>query len=148
MKKQNARERILETASDLFAARGYSTVGINEIIEKSETAKASFYHHFPSKETLCVTWLSETHARSDVRHEAILKAEGEASEKNAIETTLTKISDEPRGSLPIILIEGRVGIDCTVDSLTQDESRVRNVEVLVEFSAARSLNAMIWPKDL
>ena len=81
MKKQNARERILETASDLFAARGYSTVGINEIIEKSETAKASFYHHFPSKETLCVTWLSETHARSDVRHETILKADGEANEK-------------------------------------------------------------------
>ncbi|MFT4546224.1 MAG: AcrR family transcriptional regulator [Verrucomicrobiales bacterium] len=81
MKKANARERILATASDLFIERGYSTLGINEIIEKSETATASFYHHFPSKQQLCLTWLTETHARSDVRHDAILNAEGEATQK-------------------------------------------------------------------
>lgn len=81
MKKPNAKERILKTAGNLFAERGYGSVGINEIIEKSETAKASFYHHFPSKENLCVTWLSETHARSDRRHDAILNATGEAKDK-------------------------------------------------------------------
>ena len=81
MKKPNARERLLETAADLFTERGYGAVGINEIIEKSETAKASFYHHFPSKENLCLTWLEETHSRSDSRHDAILKAPGDAKEK-------------------------------------------------------------------
>ncbi|MGK0186661.1 MAG: AcrR family transcriptional regulator [Verrucomicrobiales bacterium] len=81
MKKPKAKERILGTAADLFAERGYGSVGINEIIEKSETAKASFYHHFPSKENLCITWLEETHARSDARHEAILSAPGSAADK-------------------------------------------------------------------
>ena len=81
MKKANARQRILETASDLFAEKGYSAVGINEIIDKSETAKASFYHHFPSKEKLCLTWLSDTHARSVAHHDAILAAEGTAQKK-------------------------------------------------------------------
>ena len=81
MKKPKARERLLETAADLFTERGYGAVGINEIIEKSETAKASFYHHFPSKENLCLTWLEETHARSDARHDKILTSPGTAEDK-------------------------------------------------------------------
>lgn len=81
MRKANARNRILETAADLFTERGYGSVGINEIIDKSETAKASFYHHFPSKENLCLTWLLETHAQSDERHDGILHGEGSAEDK-------------------------------------------------------------------
>ena len=81
MKKPRARERILHTAADLFTERGYGAVGINEIIEKSDTAKASFYHHFPSKEMLCITWLMDTHARSDARHDAILSSPGKAEDK-------------------------------------------------------------------
>lgn len=81
MKKPKAKERILETAAELFAERGYGSVGINEIIEKSETAKASFYHHFPSKENLCITWLIETHARSEIRHQAILDSPASAADK-------------------------------------------------------------------
>jgi AcrR family transcriptional regulator len=81
MKKPNAKDRILETASELFHQRGYSEVGINEIIEKAETAKATFYQHFPSKELLCESWLDAVHARSEVRCQGILNAPGKASEK-------------------------------------------------------------------
>lgn len=72
MKKPNAKERILETAGELFFQRGYSGVGINEIIDKAGTAKASFYQHFPSKESLCEAWLQEMHDRSSVFHEELL----------------------------------------------------------------------------
>lgn len=75
MRKQNAKERILETAGELFSQRGYGSVGINEIIDKSETAKASFYNHFPSKEQLCSVWLGDTHDRSEARHEDLLKSD-------------------------------------------------------------------------
>ena len=81
MKKQNARERLLDTAADLFAQRGYHAVGINEIIAKSETAKATFYHHFPSKEQLCVSWLQEAHERSEKQHAAIVASPEPAEEK-------------------------------------------------------------------
>ncbi len=67
-----ARERILQTAARLFAERGYSEVGINEIIDKSETAKATFYHHFPSKEALCEAWLVELHEKSECNRETLL----------------------------------------------------------------------------
>lgn len=65
MKKPNAKERILETAGALFFQRGYSEVGINEIIDKARTAKASFYQHYPSKESLCEAWLRSVHERSE-----------------------------------------------------------------------------------
>jgi len=74
MRKSNARERILAAAGRLFSRRGYALVGINEIIAESETAKASFYQHFPSKEKLCAEWLKETHERSVASHDGILKS--------------------------------------------------------------------------
>ena len=81
MGKPDAKKRILTTASDLFHRRGYSEVGINEIIEKSETAKATFYHHFPSKEALCEAWLAEIHERSEEARQTVLRDSAPAIEK-------------------------------------------------------------------
>lgn len=81
MRKPNAKERILETAAELFHQRGYSEVGINEIIEKAETAKASFYQHFPSKESLCEAWLENIHERSEKSREELLASDLSPAEK-------------------------------------------------------------------
>jgi AcrR family transcriptional regulator len=83
MKKPNAKERILETAGELFFQRGYSEVGINEIIEKAGTAKASFYQHYPSNEFLCEAWLQAMHDRSETFRAELLKSEGTPAEKLA-----------------------------------------------------------------
>lgn len=48
----SVRERITEVATDLFYRQGYRATGINEVIEKSGVAKATFYNHFPSKDEL------------------------------------------------------------------------------------------------
>jgi AcrR family transcriptional regulator len=50
--KEGARERILKKAVELFYAHGVHNTGINQIIDESRVAKASFYHHFPSKDDL------------------------------------------------------------------------------------------------
>ena len=75
MGKPNARERILRAAGRLFHKQGYSNVGINEIIKDADTAKASFYQHFKSKEALCEAWLSEIHDISEVTREEILNSQ-------------------------------------------------------------------------
>ena len=56
-RQSKVKEKILETASDLFYRQGYNLTGINEIIEKSGVAKATFYSHFPSKEDLCHSYI-------------------------------------------------------------------------------------------
>lgn len=91
LKRPKARERILETAARLFHERGYSEVGINEIIEKAETAKATFYQHFPSKQSLCAAWLEAVHERSDLQRQQILDGPGTAIEK--IDTYFAGLSE-------------------------------------------------------
>lgn len=55
------KERILSVATELFHQQGYNTTGINEIIEKANVAKASFYQNFKSKECLAVEYLKKRH---------------------------------------------------------------------------------------
>ena len=56
---KSSREKILETANNLFYKQGYFQTGINQIIEESGVAKATFYNNFKSKEDLCVEYLIE-----------------------------------------------------------------------------------------
>lgn len=46
------RQRILDTASELFYQKGIQNVGINEVIATSGIAKKTLYRHFPSKDKL------------------------------------------------------------------------------------------------
>lgn len=62
-----SRARILETAVRLFYEQGYHETGINQIIEESGVAKATFYHHFPSKDDLGLAYVREQAARSMAR---------------------------------------------------------------------------------
>lgn len=59
--ENNARDRIIETALDLFYKQGYLATGINQIIAESKVAKATFYSNFASKEMLCIAYLQARH---------------------------------------------------------------------------------------
>ena len=48
----NTRERILETATDLFAEKGYAGTYVREIVEKAGVSKPALYYYFKSKEGL------------------------------------------------------------------------------------------------
>jgi AcrR family transcriptional regulator len=53
----NARERILDTAYELFSHDGIRAVGVDRIIAEAGIAKATLYRHFPSKEQLVIAFL-------------------------------------------------------------------------------------------
>ena len=53
--------RILRTAARLFYEQGYHATGVNQIIAEAAVAKATFYAHYPSKETLGAAWLTQQH---------------------------------------------------------------------------------------
>ena len=48
----NARERLLETAIDMFAERGYAGTSVREIVDCAEVSKPVLYYYFKSKEGL------------------------------------------------------------------------------------------------
>ena len=61
--KQDARERILDTAYELFSRRAIRDVGIDEVIERAGVAKATLYRHFPSKDDLVIAFLERREER-------------------------------------------------------------------------------------
>ncbi|MGD1948010.1 MAG: TetR/AcrR family transcriptional regulator [Croceivirga sp.] len=67
MPKSNIKDHIIEVANNLFYSNGYNATGINEIIAKANIAKATLYHHFSSKEALCIAYL-------EIRHRNFMEA--------------------------------------------------------------------------
>ena len=61
--KPDARERILDTAYELFSHRAVRDVGVDEVIERAGVAKATLYRHFPSKDDLVVAFLQRREER-------------------------------------------------------------------------------------
>ena len=56
---QSARERILDTAYELFSHRGIHDVGVDELVERAGVAKATLYKHFHSKDELVLAFLEQ-----------------------------------------------------------------------------------------
>ncbi len=55
--KSRVRDRIMQTASDLFYCRGIRAVGVDTIASEAGTNKMSFYRSFASKDELVAEYL-------------------------------------------------------------------------------------------
>jgi AcrR family transcriptional regulator len=62
-REPDARDRILQAASELFYRDGISASGVDTLIDRAKVAKATFYRHFPSKDDLILAWLRGPDAR-------------------------------------------------------------------------------------
>ena len=51
-RKLELRARILETAAELFAERGFAETKVAEVCERADIAHKTFFNHFPSKQDL------------------------------------------------------------------------------------------------
>lgn len=49
---RNTKGRIVDAAWELFYEQGYEQTTIDEIVERSDTSKGSFYHYFDGKDAL------------------------------------------------------------------------------------------------
>jgi len=47
---KETRQHILDTGYDLIVAKGFSNVGLSQLLKHAEVPKGSFYHYFKSKE--------------------------------------------------------------------------------------------------
>lgn len=63
----NTKNHIISVASNLFYQHGIRAVGVDQIVEVAEVAKATLYRHFPSKDDLVASYLQ-------ARHEAVLES--------------------------------------------------------------------------
>ncbi|KAF0095592.1 MAG: TetR family transcriptional regulator [Puniceicoccaceae bacterium 5H] len=76
-----ARERILSAATRLFYTKGYRATGINEVIAEAGVAKATLYHHYPSKDDLGADWLRRKMADMGAAIEEIARQQATRAER-------------------------------------------------------------------
>lgn len=70
----DTRQRIVDTAAQLFYRQGYNSTGINQVIKEAEVAKASLYQYFPSKDDLLMEYLKVTSvSTNDMLHQITAK---------------------------------------------------------------------------
>lgn len=80
--RSHARQRLLETARELFYREGIRATGVDTIVEQSGVGKATLYRHFPTKDDLIAAYLAEQ-AREDETwfEETVATAEGSPRER-------------------------------------------------------------------
>jgi TetR/AcrR family transcriptional repressor of nem operon len=80
----DVRSHILETAQKIISRKGYSAVGLNEILAAADVPKGSFYYYFKSKdafgEAMLQSYFEEYHANMD----AILNAENQTNSQRIL----------------------------------------------------------------
>lgn len=79
-KKEETRHRIVGTAVDLFQRNGFEATTVDEISERADVAKGTFFNYFPRKEAI----LEAVHEMQIVEIEAA-SDEILASDRSAIE---------------------------------------------------------------
>jgi AcrR family transcriptional regulator len=57
-RSQETRNKILETATELFSKSGYDATGVAEICQAAGVSKGAFYHHFSTKQALFMALLN------------------------------------------------------------------------------------------
>src|SRR5713226_4310162 len=55
-KKERTRQEIYRAAMELFVARGFDTVTVEDICDAADVAKGTFFLHFPTKDALLLEY--------------------------------------------------------------------------------------------
>ena len=96
---RNTRMKIINAAWELFYENGYESTTIEDIVERSETSKGTFYHHFSGKDAL----LSTLSYLFDDKYEAL---ESEIDLNGDAFQTLLMLNKEL-----FFMIENRISLD-------------------------------------
>ena len=81
----SARERIDQSAYELFSRRGVRAVGVDEVVARSGVAKMTLYRHYPSKNHLALAFMRR---REELWTRAWLQTEVERRASDAAERLL------------------------------------------------------------
>lgn len=72
-KKEETRQAILAAASELFKEKGYEATSVDEIVNRADIVKGTFYYHFESKEQVLVNLRFDAIARAMEQAEKALE---------------------------------------------------------------------------
>jgi AcrR family transcriptional regulator len=103
-RSRETRQRILTAALLVFAQNGYDASGVAEICSQAGVSKGAFYHHFPSKQAVFMSLLTEWLQTLD-RQLALIHQENETIPQTLLEMTnlMQGLFNNARSYLPVFL---------------------------------------------
>ena len=105
-KKEETRHRIFHAAIDLFRERGFENTTVDEITEKADVAKGTFFNYFPRKEAV-LAFLSETRLLAVEENAAAMLAESRPVREKLLDmySSAATAYEEDRELSRFVLIE-------------------------------------------
>jgi AcrR family transcriptional regulator len=105
-RSRGTRSRILATASQEFAARGFAATSVDRIARRARVNKAMIYYHFPSKRALYTTIVRDRYTAITDKLQTIAAQPLPPERKlDRLIETLVQSIDEATHFLPIFLRE-------------------------------------------
>ncbi len=134
-RETGAKERLLQTASDLIWESSYGAVGVEQICERAGVQKGSFYHFFPSKSDLAIAAAEAHWERTRPEKERVFSSEIPPLERLTGWCDLIRLSQARRAEK-----KGKV-LGCPYTSMgselsTQDEKIRRKCHEMAERTCA------------
>ncbi|MFD7448370.1 TetR/AcrR family transcriptional regulator [Kitasatospora sp. NPDC059827] len=103
--KQRMRERIFSAALSLFAEKGFEQTTIDDITERADVARGTFFNHFQHKEELITTWSNRRRERLEDKLQQEALAEVDVSRAlGRCMTALVDINDEEPAELNQVML--------------------------------------------
>jgi AcrR family transcriptional regulator len=90
-KKEETRHRIFHAAIDLFRERGFEQTTVDDITEKADVAKGTFFNYFPRKDTI-LAYLSEERLLAIEENAGALLAEARPAREKLLDLYSTAAS--------------------------------------------------------
>ncbi len=101
---EQTRARILRSAAECFARRGYDATGVAEICRRAGVSKGALYHHFSNKQALFLELLNEWLVGLDEQLAELAQTEATVPERLvSMVAAAQQVFVDARGHLPIYL---------------------------------------------
>jgi AcrR family transcriptional regulator len=100
------RDRLLQAAMEVFAAKGYHGAVVDDIVAASDTSKGAFYHYFESKQGIFLTLMDSLGELLEAGVDAAIAEERGALRKvGAALRIVLALAEEHRDLVKIVLVE-------------------------------------------
>lgn len=106
------RQQILDVAHSIILGKGFTAVGLNEILKAAQVPKGSFYHYFQSKEQFGNALLENYFEQYTIKLDAMLSDDGTPAVDrlvNYFDNWLsTQCNDTTRDKCMVVKLSGEV----------------------------------------
>lgn len=151
LQSTDIRQHILDTAKPIILGKGFSAVGLNELLTAAEVPKGSFYHYFKSKEFFGEALLDSYFECYQLRLTTILKAENKTSAERLMDYWRgwlhTQCGDDIEAKCLVVKLGSEVSDLSEAMRLALQRGTSRIVQQLAECIAAGSADGSL-PHDL